>query len=428
EERASIVTFAKESTWVWDYGEEAAAAPPAGPTQISANPIPVSLVPASVPTGPPDTTLPLQPPYFSPPGGNYPITDFDLAVTISDNNPSGRSELVYSLNYGDWTPYTGPVVVPPNSNLRAQATPLMDEWVSSSITSATYGMLPGVLTAPTITLSAPSFDQSTSTIDIAIANPNGTGSSVIFYALRAPSGNYPEVSSYNLYSDSFSVDSTTYPDGLYIHAYATSLDVGSWGDSPFTEAAVQATFFDIPLTGDRILFVLDASSSMGDSYCSTGLDRFEVALNELVSAISALGAAKEFGIAMFDAGQHWVYNSFELQPATVTNKQSAISAVSTVDYDSGTSYEAGLAFPLQYSTHPDQVIFLSDGSPNSSTGWHDELDALKAEGIQVDCVGIDCDTGEKANLSFIASETGGSTSFLDCEETGNDDDDDDDDD
>jgi von Willebrand factor type A domain len=413
ENRQSVVSYARESTWVWDYGTETKATNSIGPTPVITTPIPVALIPATTPSSTPQIKLKLQPPLFSLPTGIYPISDFDLPITLSNHNPSGSSILKWSLNFGEWNDYTSAVMVPPNGNLRAQAVPSDAQWDTSIATEGNYTMAAGNLNPPLITLSSTTFDESISTIDVTINNPNGSGSSTLFYALKSPTGSYPALASYLPYAGIFTVDVATYPEGFTVQAYAKSTDTNAWGDSSFAEASAQTSFFDIPLTGTKILFVIDASSSMENEFAGTGLTRFEVVMSEMTSALSGIPASKKFGIAMFDADQHWLYNGGGLQIANSTHKQSAITAVSLVTTGQGTNYDVGLAFPLQVSPQPDQVVFLSDGEPSSPTSWHNELAALVSAGIEVSCVGIDCNTNAKANLDYIAAQTGGSTKYLD---------------
>jgi len=413
EDRKSVVSYANESTWVWDYGTDARAVAPGGPTQIITNPIPVSVIPAVSSSSTPEIKLKLQPPIFSRPSGEYPIAEFDLLVTINNNNPAGSSQIKYSLNFGEWIDYSGPVSVPPNGVLRSQAIPLQTEWDSSVATQAHYTVLAGSLLPPAITLSSPIFDESTTTIDVIIDNPNGGGTSTLHYALKSPSGSYPPLASYLPYSGPFTVDATTFPEGFSVQAYAKANGTNTGSDSDFAQAHAQASFFEIPLTGNKILFVIDASGSMNNEFLDTGLSRFEVVISEMISALTSLPASKRFGIAMFDAADHWIYNGGNLQQAGTNHKQAAIMEIGQVTTGNGTNYDAGLAFPLHFTTQPDQVIFLSDGRPNSATSWHDELDDLISAAIQVDCIGIECNSSAKANLDFIASQTGGATKYID---------------
>ncbi|MEM1294358.1 MAG: vWA domain-containing protein [Verrucomicrobiota bacterium] len=355
-----------------------------------------------------DPPAELQPPIFTPAGGQFPYSAFDLQVTITNPNPPEDSWIMVSVNGSPFTTYSGSVTVSPNSYVSAYVDGNPSFWNRSSTVIESYAAGADELLAPEIELSATTFDQNTETIEVTLLNPNVSGSSQLFYTVKAPSESFPDVELYTMYSGPITLAADSFPEGFDIQAYAKSLDTTRWTDSPFANAATTADFFDVPITEERILFVVDASGSMNNEFLETGYSRYETVKQHLVETIGNLPSNVNFGVAMFDGGVHWKSGNGELLPATSSNKETTIHAVQVLNNGRGTNYDAGLSIPTQYSPLPDQVIFLSDGRPNHQTSWYNDLDTLVSLGIKVDTVGLELDGWAASNLQRIAEETGGS--------------------
>ncbi len=359
-----------------------------------------------------DPPAELQPPIFSPAGGQFPYSSFDLQVTLANPNPPEDSWIMVSMNGGTFQTYTGSVSVGPNSYVSAYVDGNPAFWNRSTTAIESYAAGADQLLPPEIELSATTFDSETETIDVTLVNPNPTGSSQLFYTVKIPSGDFPAVELYTEYSGPITLASSSFPDGFDIQAFAKSEDSLRWTDSPFANAATTADFFDVPITDERLLFVVDASGSMNNEFLDSGYSRYETVKQHLMETIGNLPSNVEFGVAMFDAGYHWMGFGGELKPATSVNKQMMIDALELLNNDRGTNYDAGLSLPTQYSPLPDQVIFLSDGRPNHATSWHGELETLVSLGIKVDAIGLELDDWATENLQFIADETGGSLTTI----------------
>lgn len=187
EERSPMMKLATVDSWIWDYEDQAAAAP-AGPSVIPVAAIPPSPTDPETnpPTGtpPPEGTTPLQAPGFTVDSGDFPITQFDLNVGLVNPNPPGSSTLAYSVNYGNWIDYGGGVItVEPNAIVRAQALPIdSSTWSSSQPSQEQYHALPLQLDPPTIRPSAPFFNELTApTILATLENPNNPQVSSLYY-------------------------------------------------------------------------------------------------------------------------------------------------------------------------------------------------------------------------------------------------------
>jgi len=382
--------------WIWEYSD-AAPLPPSGPDEF-----PTGTVPDTTPPVP----VQLSAPTFLPPGGTYSVADFPLSVSISHPNPPATWVMVSPDGGNTWSQYSGSITVSAGDELRAYAAGNPAEWIKSTTAVATYrNPAASSLDTPTINLSHSEFTNSATQIQVTIGNSNPAGASVIHYAIKSPSGSYPPLASWNIYVGSFSATSADYPDGFHVKAYAKSLDTVSWTDSGYAEEAAGVSFIGIPITGNTLI-ILDASSSMGSNF--GGISRFEMVIQETISAIMSLPANLKFNVAMFDGGIHWTDGTFKLHNATPPKKQAMIDQILQINHGSGTNYEAGLNFPPMFSPVPEMIIFLSDGEPSSSYNYSSELQALVDLGIPVHTVGVDLDSSALQNLEEIANATGGS--------------------
>jgi len=268
--------YADEDTWIWDY-QEVAPDTPAGPSDFTVTPVPDSVTPPTptIPSPPPgpSTTTPLAPPLFSIPGSSLPYTDFDLALSLTDPNPVGSSEVYYSIDYGNWLPYSGSITIPPGANVAAQAVAIDGAYSSSSRIDHAYTALPSTLVRPVITPSRSLlgvFSQRKSRVTI--ANPNDPTLSEIEYQLNA--------GAWQKYSGAFVIDRDEYPSGATILARSTPTS-NYYLASPASSSQISAesvkingdalgSFHD-PVGGDDLASNLTNQTS--NSYFEWGLDK-----------------------------------------------------------------------------------------------------------------------------------------------------------
>ncbi|MCB1204860.1 MAG: choice-of-anchor K domain-containing protein [Verrucomicrobiae bacterium] len=209
--------YGSQNSWVWDYSETAATAPPGSSS------MPVGEVPDSTPTppAPPSNTplvqTPLTPPQYSLAGGTYPITSFNLNLSLSNPNPPGASDLYYSVDYGSWQLYSAPLTVSPDSVIAAQAIAVDTTYSNSARVERTYSASPANLNPPVISPSAPEFGLfDNRTLTITISNQNSSSISMIEYRI----GGDP----WQTYSVPFTLDRDAYPGGTLVQARAIPLD------------------------------------------------------------------------------------------------------------------------------------------------------------------------------------------------------------
>lgn len=125
--------------------------------------------------------------------------------------------------------------------------------------------------------------------------------------------------------------------------------------APATQGAGAATqFFGLPAAGQRIVYILDHSGSM--------IDTFEFLQAEAGRAISALDEKQRLGVILFSATIEPL--SKELQPATADTKGALIKKLSQYRAEGQNDdvlepFES--AFERAFAMKPDTIYFLDDG-------------------------------------------------------------------
>jgi len=130
------VSYAQNSSWVWDHTATNNPSAPQGPSVFNTNPDVTDTTPTLPPPPPPPPPTPgpgpgpvtpttpnpslLASPIFDKEWGSYSETEFPLQVTITNRPPPSIADAIYQINNHAWRPYTGPVSFPINSSLRAQ--------------------------------------------------------------------------------------------------------------------------------------------------------------------------------------------------------------------------------------------------------------------------------------------------------------------
>ena len=309
--------------------------------------------------------------------------------------------------------YTGPFAGA--GTIKAGVYPPVDAaaWFNNSPVSTYISPLSQKLITPEIALSSPVFSKTSPSITVTLTNPNPTGISQVFYAVKQPAADYPAVTAWLPYTVPFAVTSSTYPDGFHVKAYAKSLNPSGYQDSDSNEGATSAEFFDIALLPE-VFLVIDASGSMSANWANT--NRFERVIREAVTAINSMLPTQKFNVITFNGGLHWANGIRDLQLATPANKLAATTALLALRSIGATNYEIGLKYALSLTTRPKQVIFLSDGQPNYMN-YLDEVDTLKGLGIKIDTIGIGSSLSQ-APLQQMASLSNGTYRFVSEPSTG----------
>lgn len=403
-ERNNSLLYAKDGNWIWDYAD-APIPEKRGPNQIDVNPVPDSAVPPPPPVPPRTGTRPLDPPAFSIVGGDYPRADFLLTLRLTDPNPAGAGQVFYSIDYGNWKPYSAAISVHAGAVIAAQTVSLKEDFTSSARVEQVYRQMREALLAPSIQLSATEFSDTLDTIGIRIADPNPAGTSDLYFAFSEPAAAPGARSQWQLYKGDLVALSSVFPSGFTIHAYARARDAALYLDSASSQADAGANFtFEDPGDGN-VLYVIDASGSMNANVGAS--TRFRLVQDALIDAIGRLRPGTRFNVVTFAGNIVWSNGSWDLVLATDESKQEMIKQVNQFKTSSGTNYEAALSVPLKFKTKPEKVYFLTDGEPTGGKHYQDEVDALAVAGIHVNTIGVDLNESSERRLEDIASLTGG---------------------
>ncbi|MCB1229269.1 MAG: type II secretion system protein [Verrucomicrobiae bacterium] len=206
--RTASMKYSAQSGWIWDFQERELPAANAGSTELvmASSPDPLSsptefstapstlledsvveLAPpalsATEPESPPSGTL--MPPAFSIIGDKYPMSAYDLPVSLTNLNPAGSSEVVYAIDFGVWQTYSGPISLPPGSTLSAQALSISEDWGHSAKIDQFYDADPITLSPPVITTSSNLFGLFFNRkIAVSLFNPNDPENSIVQYRVN----------------------------------------------------------------------------------------------------------------------------------------------------------------------------------------------------------------------------------------------------
>lgn len=271
EERRHFMNYAAKDDWVWDY-TEASPSYYRGPSQIpTSNPAPT---PPILPTPVPPPPQALSPPGFSLPGGSYPAHAFNLDIYLTNPNPAGASQIVYSVNYGSWTDYSEgtPLTVFPGSVIQAQSVPVdRYAWNASTIHEENFESYLTKLKAPLIDFNHPYFtdegDTPVDTITVTITDTNAPGlSSLSYQIVPVPGGDGP-TTDFSGFSGPFDVRSNLYPDGFGIRAYAKTEQTGYEDSRMETKfATAEGGLFGGHLDLDTSLSIAEVSNGSTEAH------------------------------------------------------------------------------------------------------------------------------------------------------------------
>jgi prepilin-type N-terminal cleavage/methylation domain-containing protein len=211
--------YAESSSWIWDYKDVAASVAP-GPSTLPLTEIADSApTPPTPPAGGPSgsSATPLSAPQFSITSGSYPIGTFNLPLILANPNPAGSSDVYYSIDFGNWKPYTGAIQVPPGAVVAAQAIAVSNLYTNSTRVDQNYQALTADLLPPVISPSRPDFGIFTDrSISVTIIDLNPTSISKLQYRI----GGDPWLD----YTGPFSLVRDGYPSGVLVQARAVPTD------------------------------------------------------------------------------------------------------------------------------------------------------------------------------------------------------------
>jgi prepilin-type N-terminal cleavage/methylation domain-containing protein len=220
EARKANLKLATEDSWIWDYNDTPKSGGNSGPTSVAlggsgiGNGAPGGTPPGGVVGGTGADTTPLEAPSFSRASGEWPITEYNLEVELSDPNPGGVSEILYSVDNGAWEVYAGAIEVGPASELKAYAKSIDALYTDSDEAAEAYAASAVELSAPSIQASASQFDFEGEDTDIAVEIVNEDDSSVSSLEYRVNGDDW------QAYSGVFALNFLAYLNGANVEARA----------------------------------------------------------------------------------------------------------------------------------------------------------------------------------------------------------------
>lgn len=231
EERdGSVLDYETNTGWIWPYDDSEAATSRSTPSLVAlADP---GLTNPQPTPGSGSIRTRLSPPTFSQPAGSYPLSSYDLSLSLLDPNTSCASWIMYSLNGSPFARYSAPLTVTPETRVVAYATGDSSHYYSSPATDALYLARPPLeLCAPLIATSSDRFLWSTAeTVEVTLTNSNLPGVSSMEYQVGSE-GWIP-------YAAPFLLSISDYQDGVVVAARTLPLSV-DYRTSPESNAIVQ---------------------------------------------------------------------------------------------------------------------------------------------------------------------------------------------
>lgn len=165
------------------------------------------------------------------------------------------------------------------------------------------------------------------------------------------------------------------------------------------------SFMGLPVTGRRIAYVIDHSTSM-----SIGT-RIDAARAELERSILALRQDQLFTVVLFGSSTRSL-TAGQLVRADAAGKGRAIKWLERFDRDNVTDVDdPSDAIRLALACNPDTVFLLTDGKFDPKT-VPDAIRALNGDGASViNTIALHCAEGEEL-LRQVASDNGGKYNFV----------------
>jgi len=165
------------------------------------------------------------------------------------------------------------------------------------------------------------------------------------------------------------------------------------------------SFFDLPASGSKFVFVLDCSGSMTERR-EGGDCRLDLVKHELVASIAGLPEENQFFIIFFNTFSVGM-EAKTLQRATLANKKRHLKWA--VSRQGGGGTDPRLALAQAFDLQPDVVYLLTDGQFDTEVSG--EVDRLNTSRVVVHTICLGDPRGEPG-LKRIAQRHSGSYKFV----------------
>jgi hypothetical protein len=189
-----------------------------------------------------------------------------------------------------------------------------------------------------------------------------------------------------------------------------------------TEGSSGGSFFGIPATGNRIVYIIDRSPSMQVGKYQT---RFQRAVNELLASVNQLQEDQEFQVIMFsfETLKLRIGKNSGFAFATDTNKALLKKKLYSMNLSGGTDPREAIVAALR--AEPTCIFLLTDGEFNGEINrngfYRDKVDAwqLSVKHNKNKCpihtIGLE-DPRTQQQLTRIAESSGGTYVFVPAED------------
>ena len=259
--QASVVEFASNGSWVWDY-EDPASPDRLEPTLVTMNSVlpPEEALPGTPgsldPPASPDLKK-LLPPTFSLPEDHYDIENFPLSVALNDPNGAGKGKIIYGMINQpgwEWMEYTGPIEVGPEDKIFAYVESIQPQEYHHSNPAGQQYDWTTMLGAPVVSLSNEEIEARTGSVTVSIdhgisesfswgeseyAIPEG--SFEVHYKLVPAVPGEGSETAWMTYNEPFDIGAPQFPHGFEVLAKVVSLSP-NFSDSPETSGSVAAFY------------------------------------------------------------------------------------------------------------------------------------------------------------------------------------------
>lgn len=194
-----------------------------------------------------------------------------------------------------------------------------------------------------------------------------------------------------------------------------SFGEGSAGGSGFGEGAGSGaggsgggggtSFFGISARGNRFLYIVDVSGSMGEG------NRLEVLKDNLITSIESLGPKAAFFIIAYNERPQPMLPRLDWSRATDSNKDRARAWISRLGAKGGTVPATAFEMGFRFAPKPDVVYFMTDAQDTQELAPY--VARLNADGRQarINCIAFGA-SGIIDVMKQIAEQSGGQYKFV----------------
>ncbi|MBX3464189.1 MAG: VWA domain-containing protein [Planctomycetes bacterium] len=172
-------------------------------------------------------------------------------------------------------------------------------------------------------------------------------------------------------------------------------------------AGTVATYWDLPVTSDRIVFVVDVSGSMNQPHGTGNLTRLDEARRQLLRVLQALPAKAKANVVAFATDAQGFADG--LQPIDERRRKALTTWVEALEPRGATNVHAALQRAFA-DPEADTIFLLTDGQPSSGTIVAPELLLREVRrwnagrNLRIHTVALG---GRSDFLERLASESGG---------------------